>query len=87
MTAKQKDEVIRQFQDNPRHKIYIGQIKASGEGVDGLQNVCSHGIFAELDWSEGGMRQVKARLHRIGQKKQVHFTFLIADNTMENVIF
>lgn len=85
-TAKQKDESVQKFKLDPECRIIIGQIIASGEGVDGLQEVCSEAVFAEIDWSPGAMSQARSRLQRIGQKHPVKVTYLVAANTIEAVM-
>ena len=52
----------------------------SGAGVDGLQHVCSTGIFGELDWSPGIHGQCIWRIDREGQTKPVTAFFLVTDD-------
>lgn len=86
-TALQRDEAINQFKNNPRRKVFIGQIQASGEGIDGLQEVCHNIIFAEWSWVPGEIEQAIKRLHRIGQKEKVLVRFLIwADSIEEHML-
>lgn len=86
VSAEQKDERVQAFVRNPKKRVVIAQIVAGGEGIDGLQKVCSDLIYVEIDWSEGGMRQTKSRLHRIGQTEIVKVTYLLADESLETVM-
>lgn len=52
----------------------------SGQGVDGLQHICSTGVFGELDWSPGIHRQCIWRIDRDGQTKPVSAFFLVTDD-------
>lgn len=51
----------------------------SGAGIDGLQHVCSTGVFGELDWSPGIHQQCIWRLDREGQLLPVTAFFLVTD--------
>jgi len=74
------------FQDDPECKIFIGQLTAAGTGVDGLQNVCSHAVFAEASWVPGENEQCIDRLHRIGQRSGVIGQFLVAPGSLDERI-
>lgn len=52
----------------------------SGAGVDGLQHVCSVGVYGELDWSPGIHQQCLWRIDREGQTKPVSAFFLVTDD-------
>lgn len=86
VNAEKKDAIVQEFIANPKRRILILQINAGGEGIDGLQKVCRHIVYVELDWSEGGMRQTRSRLHRIGQDGVVVATYLLVDNSLETVM-
>lgn len=51
----------------------------SGAGLDGLQEVCSVGVFAELDWSPMVHHQAIGRLARDGQNDPVVAYYMISD--------
>jgi SNF2 family DNA or RNA helicase len=68
-------------------RVFLGQIQAAGTGINGLQEVCSSVVFAELDWTPGVMVQAMDRLHRIGQKAgSVNAYLLHAPGTMESAV-
>jgi len=90
--AEKKYKKIKQFKevkDNKnKHSVLIGQIKAMGEGIDGLQYICNHGIFFELSLTPADIHQAKARLLRMGQKsKEVSFSYYLIKNTIEEKVF
>ncbi len=66
MSDGQKQDAIKKFQQ-PGTSVFVGQIQAAGTGINGLQTVCSHVVFAELSWVPGEVGQATDRLHRIGQ--------------------
>lgn len=74
----EKDKAVQMF-INGQAQVFIISLR-SGSGLDGLQKVCSHVVFGELDWSPHVMDQVVARLDRDGQTKHVQAFYLtIAD--------
>ena len=85
-TATQKQKNIDSFINNPKIEVFIGNIKSSGTGVDGLQEVCSQMVFFERSWSSEQMDQARSRLNRNGQKNVVNVYYLIGDNTIDERI-
>ena len=49
-SQKARQKAIDMFVSSPENQIFIGQIVSAGQGIDQLQKVCSHAIFAELSW-------------------------------------
>jgi SNF2 family DNA or RNA helicase len=86
MSDTQKQEAVAAFQE-PTYRVFIGQIQAAGTGINGLQAVCSHVVFAELSWVPGVTGQAVDRLHRIGQTAScVNVYFLHAPGTLESAV-
>jgi superfamily II DNA/RNA helicase len=86
LTQADKQFALRHFKDDSRCRLIILQIKAAGEGIDGLQNVSNVVVFPELEWSAGTFDQAVARLDRIGQKSVVRIYPIIAKNTLDESI-
>lgn len=63
----QKEHNKQQFMAGKSNLIICSLM--SGVGIDGLQNRCNIGVFGELAWSPGVLRQCVGRYHRDGQKK------------------
>jgi SWI/SNF-related matrix-associated actin-dependent regulator 1 of chromatin subfamily A len=77
MNDAQKKEAIREFTDkNAKVNVFIGQLKAAGTGINGLQTVCNTVVFAELSWVPGEIAQAIDRCHRIGQTRNVVNVYL-----------
>lgn len=73
---------VENFQKNKRIRLFIGNIKAAGVGIDlWAANTMA---FVETGFVPGDVIQAEDRLHRIGQKKQVFCYYLIAKNTIES---
>jgi len=69
--ADKRQKHIDTFVNNPRCRVFIGNIIAAGVGVDGLQRVAHQVVMAECDWVPGNNAQAVMRVHRIGQLKPV----------------
>lgn len=86
MSDVQKQEAVIAFQ-GAASRVFIGQIQAAGTGINGLQTVCSHVVFAELSWVPGEVGQAIDRCHRIGQKADsVNVYLLHVPGTLESAV-
>ena len=81
--GKDRRNAVLQFQHDPKTRLLIGNIKAAGTGVDGLQRACSTAAFAELTWTPGAHVQAEDRVWRIGTKKKTRIYYLVAHGTVE----
>ena len=75
-----KEAAVRKFMDESSlgAQVLIMSLR-SGAGLDGIQGVCSVGVFGELDWSPKIMDQCAGRLARDGQENQVVTYYLLSD--------
>jgi SNF2 family DNA or RNA helicase len=62
-------------------QVFAATIKAGGVGV--TLHKASTVVFIDRDWSPSANRQAEDRLHRIGQKNNVHVISLMARNTVD----
>ena len=84
MSAVARQRAIDQFHNDPLTRVFIGNIRAAGTGID-LSN-CSHCIFAELDWTPGIVSQAEDRCHRIGTKKSVLVQHLVLAGSLDAIM-
>ena len=86
MSMVAKDRSVQKFQRDPYTRIFMGQLDAAGFGIDGLQNVCDHVVFAEPAWTPGTNEQAVDRCHRIGQHNNVLAQFLVVEGSLDERI-
>lgn len=44
-------------------------------------------IFLELEWSPSTLDQCEARINRIGGAKNLHYVYLVCENTLDDMVF
>lgn len=77
MKDRQKDEVKAHFMNSSACRIFIGQDQTSGEGINGLQRVCSTCVVAEPGWVPGDTEQMIGRLDRMGQEEDLVTAYIM----------
>ena len=85
-TPTHKREAIKeQFQNDPKIKLFIGQIKSAGVG---LTLTASKAVaFLEFGTTAPGMEQAEDRVHRIGQTADsVLAYYLVMENSVDEQI-
>lgn len=82
-STTEKDTAINRFQTDPSARLFIGNIKSAGYGVDGLQNVCDTALFVEMSYVPNEIKQAIDRLNRMGQKNPVQVQFLVAEKSID----
>lgn len=77
----QRQAICDQFQTDPSIRVFIGSIRACGEGLTltAAKLVC----FAEQDWTPGKVSQAEDRAHRIGQKDNVLVKHYVLPGTID----
>lgn len=80
----ERQEVIRQFQEDPDNRIFLISLKAGGVGL----NLTSADYVFIIDpwWNPAAENQAINRAHRIGQDKKVFVYRFISENTIEEKI-
>ena len=85
MNQEQRQESVDSFQNNPKTKIFVSNIKAGGVGITLTAGEVV--IFNDLSFVPSDMAQAEDRAFRIGQKKNVSCMYPIFDNTLERIIY
>ena len=75
MPMAERKKRMEAFQENDKTRVFIGSIKATGEGL----TLTAAGIvlFAEGSWVPGDLTQAEDRVHRKGLKETLKTAFLL----------
>ena len=82
--TKDRAEQVKDFQENPDVKVFVGQLQTTGMGI--TLTAASVAVFYSLDFSYANYEQSRARIHRIGQKEKCLYIHLVAKNTVDEKI-
>lgn len=90
MLPKQKDKAQDEFQNNPKIKVFIGQVIACGVGLS--LPVARTLIFNSYDWVAANNAQCEDRIYRLTQTRDVEciyqlFTDSISQDMFDKVIY
>ena len=90
MTSKQKDKAQDEFMNNPKIKVFIGNLIACGVGLS--IPVARILIFNSYDWVAGNNAQCEDRIYRLTQTRDVEciyqlFTDSISQDMFDKVIY
>lgn len=84
--SKKRQAAIDSFQNDPKVKLFLGNLKSAGEGL--TLTAASTVAFVELEWSPADHSQGEDRVHRFGQAAdQVSSYYLIVPGTIEDKIW
>lgn len=67
-------------------RVFVSNLISGGEGVDGLQHVCSRCYIVEPDWVPSKNEQAVSRLDRIGQENLVNAEIFVAPGSISEKI-
>lgn len=75
---------VDRFQNDPKCRIFIGQIQAAGTGI--TLTAASDLVFVESDWVPANNEQAAFRIHRIGQKNACTVRFATIAGSIDEQI-
>ena len=85
VAANNRQEAVRKFSRDENLRVALLSIKAAGVGLN--LTAANHCVFAELAWTPGELIQCEDRSHRIGQRKDVLVTYILAPNSIDQRIW
>ncbi|KAA3477955.1 SWI/SNF-related matrix-associated actin-dependent regulator [Gossypium australe] len=83
--ASSRQAFVNDFQEKDAIRAAVLSIKAGGVGL--TLTAASTVIFAELSWTPGDLIQAEDRAHRIGQVSSVNIYYLLANDTVDDIIW
>ncbi|XP_075484036.1 uncharacterized protein LOC142524138 isoform X2 [Primulina tabacum] len=83
--AASRQVLVTEFQEKDTVRAAVLSIKAGGVGL--TLTAASMVIFAELSWTPGDVIQAEDRAHRIGQVSSVNIYYLLANDTVDDIIW
>ncbi|MEO6132643.1 MAG: SNF2-related protein [Saprospiraceae bacterium] len=84
LSRKERDEIVRAFQEDHWPNVLVLSIKAAGTGLN--LTAATHVIHYDLWWNPAVEAQATDRAFRIGQKHNVTVHRIITKNTLEENI-
>lgn len=79
-----RDKAVQSFQNDPKVKVFIGQLQAAGTGL--TLTAASDLVFAEYSWVPAENDQAAMRVHRIGQKNSVLIRYAVVSGSLDERI-
>jgi SWI/SNF-related matrix-associated actin-dependent regulator 1 of chromatin subfamily A len=85
MSKAERQFSVDQFQENPKVKVFVGNIKAAGVGI--TLTAAEAVVMNDLSFLPSDHAQAEDRAYRYGQKNNVLVYYPIFDNTIEGIIY
>jgi SWI/SNF-related matrix-associated actin-dependent regulator 1 of chromatin subfamily A len=85
MSKASRQFSVDQFQENPKVKVFVGNIKAAGVGI--TLTAAEAVIMNDLSFLPSDHAQSEDRAYRYGQKNNVLVYYPIFENTIEGIIY
>lgn len=79
-----RDAYVKEFQNNERRRVFIGNIQAAGTGL--TLTKATRVVFAEFSWVPADNDQAADRAHRIGQTDNVFVQYLVLENSIDKAV-
>lgn len=80
----ERHEIVKEFQENPKRRVFIGNIQAAGTGL--TLTKATRVIFVEFSWVPADNDQASDRAHRISQKSNVFVQYLVYENSVDQAV-
>ena len=85
LSLPQREQVLRRFRSDPRHRVLVLSLRAAGVGLD-LQEA-SYVFHFDRWWNPAVEDQASDRTHRMGQIRPVHvYAYALEDSVEERIV-
>lgn len=82
VSIQDRNKAVDEFQNNPKIKLFVGQIKSAGTGLTLTASSCT--VFLEFGMTAPQHLQAEDRVHRIGQEADsVLAQYLILEDSID----
>lgn len=81
---RQRQEAVHSFMNDPNVHGFLGNVKVAGVGLTLTES--SEIDMLESDWSPAGNAQAIKRVHRYGQRNDVHARFITLANSFDEIV-
>ena len=81
---RNREEQVHRFQNDDTCRVFLGQIAAAGLGL--TLTAASTMVFYSLDYSMSNFEQAKARIHRVSQKNDCLYIYLVCKGTVDTKV-
>ena len=85
MSDKEKQKSIDRFQNDPKVRVFIGNIISAGSAI--TLTASDTTIFHDLDFVPSNHQQAEDRNYRIGTQNTVNIYYPIFEDTIEEKIY
>lgn len=82
--ASKRQANIDSFQNDPKTRVFVGQVHAAGDSI--TLTAANEIAFIEADWVPATNAQSVARCHRYGQTKKVRVRFFVCAETVDEEV-
>ena len=79
-----RNEQVSRFQTDPDCQVFVGQIATAGLGI--TLTAASTLVFYSTDYSMSNHEQARARIHRVGQRENCTYIYLVAKGTVDEKV-
>lgn len=79
-----RQTIVKEFQENKDHRVFIGNIHACGVGF--TLTKATRVVFVEFDWVPGTNDQARDRAYRIGTSAAVHCQYLVFRESVDKAV-
>merc|ERR1712072_573866 len=82
---RDRQALATKFQTDPRVRVAVLGITAAGVAL--TLTAASRVIFTELFWTPAALLQAEDRCHRIGQTSTVQIDYVVAKNSVDDILW
>lgn len=84
VTGAQAQQAVDAFQNDPNHRVFIGQIQSAGTAI--TLTAAHDVVFVESSWVPGDNEQAVERIHRIGQTNPCLARFVCLEGSVDELV-